>query len=101
MNKKIQKALKAGDLVDFEEVFENYSDAKKEKIIKRAGYLKTAIALRKLRKQLKLSQQKLAEKMHVEREYISRIESGRQNVTMETLYRIAEAVNKELEFCFK
>jgi HTH-type transcriptional regulator / antitoxin HipB len=101
MNKKIKRALKRGDLVSFDKVFKNYSKEKKAKILKKARYLKTAIALRKLRKDLKLSQQKLADKMNVEREFISRIESGRQNITLETLHRVAEATNKKLDFCFK
>ena len=101
MNKKIASALEKKELVDFNQLFDSYSQTKKDKILKRARYLKTAIALRKLRQQLRLSQQKLAEKMNVERELVSRIESGKQNITLETLYRIAEATNKKFEFQFK
>jgi len=57
--------------------------------------------VRRLRRKSKLSQAQLARKMHVKREFLSRIESGRQNITLETLYRIAEAVGKEFKFSFK
>lgn len=101
MNKKIQQALNKGELLDFDKLFANYSKKRREKILRKARYLKVAVALRKLRKQLRLSQEKLAEKMNVEREFISRIESGRQNITLETLYRIAEATKKKLTFRFR
>ncbi|MDP6571429.1 MAG: helix-turn-helix transcriptional regulator [Patescibacteria group bacterium] len=57
--------------------------------------------LRRLRRDAKISQEKLAKKMNVKREFVSRIESGRQNITIDTLYRVAEAMGKELHFAFK
>lgn len=101
MNKKIKQSLKKGDLLDFDKLFAAYPKKKREEILKKARYLKAAIALRGLRHQLKLSQKRLAKKMNVEREFISRIESGKQNVTIETLYRIAEATKKQFGFHFK
>lgn len=101
MNKKIKQALAKKELLDFDDLFASYSQKRKEKILKRARYLKAAIALRKLRKKLKFSQQELAKKMRVEREFISRIENGRQNITLETFYRIAEATNKKFIFQFR
>ncbi|MBU2592755.1 helix-turn-helix domain-containing protein [Patescibacteria group bacterium] len=101
MNKKIKQALRKGSLVDFDKLFASYSKSKKEEVLKKARYLKIAIALRKLRQGANLTQEKLAQKMKVEREFIARIESGRQNVTLETLYRIAGAVNKQFNFQFK
>ena len=100
MNKKIKQALKKAELVDFDKLFASYPKAKRERIYKKARYLKAAIALRKLREDSNLTQKKLAKKMDVEREFIARIESGRQNVTLETLYRIAEAANKQFSFQF-
>ncbi|MBU1323587.1 helix-turn-helix transcriptional regulator, partial [Patescibacteria group bacterium] len=88
MNKKIKEALKNGDLIDFDELFKSYSKKHQAEINKRVRYLKMAMALRNLRRQLKISQAKLAKKMQVKREYIARAESGQQNVTLETLYRI-------------
>lgn len=101
MNKKIKQALIKGDLLDFDKLLASYPKKRREQILKKARYLKAAAAVRRLRKQLNLSQQKLAEKMAVDREFISRIESGRQNITLETFYRIAEASKKEFIFHFR
>lgn len=101
MNKKINEAVKRGDLVDYGGLFASYSQKRQQEILKRARYLKAAMELRKLRKDLKISQNELARKMKVKREFISRIESGEQNITIETLSRVAEATGKEFEFRFK
>lgn len=99
--KKIRQAIEKGDLIPYDEIWHSYSKKKREAIEERARYLKAAMELRKVRKQLRLSQQELAKKMAVKREFISRIESGRQNVTLDTLFRIAEATGKELRMVFR
>ena len=98
---KINQAVKKGDLVDYSDLFASYPKKRQQEILKRARYLKAAMELKKLRKQLKISQNELARKMNVKREFITRIESGEQNITIETLNRIAEATGKEFEFHFK
>ena len=101
MNRKINQAIKRGELVDYADLFASYSEKRKQEILKRARYLKAAMELKKLRKDLKISQNELARKMKVKREFITRIESGEQNITIETLNRIAEATGKEFEFHFR
>ena len=101
MNRKIKQAVKRGELVDYTDLFASYSKKRQQEILKRTRYLKAAMELKKLRKQLRISQNELARKMKVKREYITRIESGEQNITIETLNRIAEATGKEFEFRFK
>ena len=101
MNKKISFAQKKGEIIDYDLLFNKYPEKRKKLIRKKARYIKAAIELRKLREKLNLSQQALAKKMKVEREYISRLESGRQNITLETLYRIAEATSKDFTFRFQ
>jgi len=98
---KIQKAIKKGDLIPYKKVWRSYSQKEREAIEERARYLKAAMELRRVRKQLHLSQEELAKKMSVKREFISRIESGRQNVTLDTLYRIAEVTGKEFRLSFR
>src|SRR3989337_3303226 len=100
MNRKIKQAVKRGELVDYTDLFASYSKKRQQEILKRTRYLKAAMELKKLRKQLRISQNELARKMKVKREYITRIESGKQNITIETLNRIAEATGKEFEFHF-
>jgi len=99
--KKIQQAIEKGDLIPYEQVWRSYSEKEREEIAEKARYLKAAMELRRVRKQLRLSQGQLAQKMSVKREFISRVESGRQNVTLETLYRIAEVTGKSLKLSFR
>lgn len=101
MNDKIKAAIKRGDLIDYDEIFARYPKKRQAEILKQARYLRIAMALRKLRRQLKFSQAKLAQKMQVKREYVARVESGQQNITLETLYRIAEGTGKDFDFQFK
>ena len=101
MNKKMKAAIRKGDLIDFDELFAGYSKKRQKQILEEAKHLETAIAIRKLRKKLRLSQQKLANRMKVKREFISKIESGQQNITLVTLYRIAEATGKKFYFNFR
>lgn len=105
MNKKypikIEEAIKRGDLIPQEVVFNSFSRKSQEKIMQKVRYLKAAMELRKLRKALHFSQNDLARKMSVKREFISRIESGKQNVTLDTLYRVAEVTGKNLKLMFR
>jgi len=101
MSKKIDEAVKRGDLIAYDDLFANYSKKRQQEILKRARYLKAAMELKKLRKELKISQEELARKMKVKREFITRVESGEQNITIETLNRVAEATGKEFELHFK
>jgi len=81
MNKKlpqkIQQAIEKGELIPHEKVLGEYSQRDQKEIMERARYVKSAMELRRVRKQLHLSQEELAQKMSVKREFISRIESGR------------------------
>ncbi|MBI2452801.1 MAG: helix-turn-helix transcriptional regulator [Parcubacteria group bacterium] len=97
----IQKALIKRELVPQEKVWRSYSQKDREEILERVRYLKAAMELRRLRKRLHLSQEQLAKKIAVKREFISKVESGRQNVTLETLYRIAQATGKQLMLSFR
>lgn len=101
MNRKIKEALKRRDLIAYDDLFASYLKKRQQEILKRARYLKAAMELKKLRKDLRISQEELARKMKVKREFITRIESGEQNITIETLNRVAEATGKEFEFYFK
>lgn len=101
IKKNIEKALSDGRLVSFEKVMDRYTKKERDEIAEKARYLKAAIELRRLRKCLGLSQSSLANKMKVKREFISRIESGTQNITLETLYRVGEVTGKQVAIMFK
>ena len=52
--------------------------------------------LRKIRKEHNLTQEKLAELTGMDRSYISDIERGVKNISIEKLYQIAKALKIEL-----
>ena len=61
-----------------------------------AGALRLGIAIRDARDALGVTQTELAARMHVAQSALSRIESGRTNVTIEMLARIAESLGAPL-----
>ena len=52
------------------------------------------------KKLAKLSQSELSEKLKVDRSFVSRIESGTQNITVETLIKICECLDISLKEFF-
>jgi DNA-binding XRE family transcriptional regulator len=58
--------------------------------------IKLAHQIRNLRTKLGYTQQELARKLGVIQQYISKIESGRENVSVDTLKRIADAFGKRV-----
>lgn len=99
--KKIKQAIKEGKLIPWDKIFASYPKERQERILQKVRFLRAAIELRKVRRKLGLSQADLAKKMDVKREFISRIESGRQNITLETLYKIADTTGRELKIAFR
>ncbi|MCK5510815.1 helix-turn-helix transcriptional regulator [Candidatus Parcubacteria bacterium] len=63
--------------------------------------LEMSLAIINLRKKKKISQAKLAEKIGMKQSAVGRIEAGKQNLTIETLQKIAFALNKELVVGFR
>lgn len=55
--------------------------------------LKIGQRIKKLRKDLELSQESLAYKAEVDRTYVTDVENGRRNVSVEILERIIIALN--------
>ena len=99
--KKLKDAIKTGDVIPYRTIKQTWSEDKRARVDARARYLRAAIELRALRERTRLSQNDLAKRMGVKREFISRIESGEQNVTLDTLYRIGQAVGKDVVVSFK
>lgn len=57
--------------------------------------------VRELRKQKKFSQEELAHKTGLHRTYISDIERGNRNVSLENIKKIANALNVRMDFLLK
>jgi len=53
-----------------------------------------------LRKQQRLSQKELAQKLNTTQSVIARMEAGQQNFTTDTLQKIASIFNRELKIDF-
>lgn len=62
--------------------------------------LRVALEITKARLAKKMSQSELAEALKTKQQTVSRIERGAQNVTIETLDRIAKALGRGLEVRF-
>ena len=62
--------------------------------------LRVALEITKAREAKKMSQRELAEALHTKQQTVSRIERGAQNVTIETLDRIARALGRGLQVKF-
>ena len=79
----------------------------KEDPIRRAGIearakeLVLSMKFREARRKAKLSQHDLAKKSGVAQNIISKVESGKQNVTVETLTKISFALGKEITIGLK
>ena len=57
--------------------------------------------IRLLRKRFKMTQSVLASKANMEESALQRIEAGRTNPTIKTLFKISNALNVELNFLFE
>lgn len=55
--------------------------------------LKVGQRIRQLRKELEISQEALALKAEVDRTYVTDVENGRRNVSVEILERLIKALN--------
>ena len=59
---------------------------------------KTGKRIRMRRKQLHMTQQQLADRIHCSADHISRIERGKHGFSFETVCLIAEAIDVSLDF---
>lgn len=58
------------------------------------------LAVREQRKRLNVSQEELAMRIGADQAYVSRIEAGQMNVTLETLEQIASALGIDVAALF-
>jgi len=79
----------------------NLTDEQKERINERKNYYDLLYNLRELRKKTGLSQEEVAAKSGISRSSISEIETGKINITLNTLVSLAHAMGKEVEIKFR
>ena len=98
MNKKITKK----DNFDFQEYLANKlkNPTFKKHYEEYGKQLEIAYRILQLRKKEGLSQSDMAKKVGTSQSNIARMESGEQNFTTETLYKVAAALGRELRIDF-
>ena len=99
MNKGIRKT-KATDFSDY------LKQQLKDKGIRKhydsyGRQLEVAYEILQLRKKANISQKELANKIGTTQSNIARMETGRQNFTVETLEKVARTFNKNLQISIK
>ena len=77
-----------------------YSKEKLAEMYNEAMRLQVAYKIREIRLSKKMTQQMLAEKSGMPRTVISRIESGKGNITIETLAKLADSMDEDIEIRF-
>lgn len=93
MNSNILKKVRPIPLEEFEKRFD---DRQLGKIDAYQKYFEALMRVRDVRKELGLSQRELAARSGVPQETISRIESGKRNVNIQTLISLASAMGKKV-----
>lgn len=99
MNRSIQiESLKTLD--EFLDEYYLQDPSARARIEEGSRKLKMKMELRKIRTELKKSQQELSRRSGVPQRTISEIEKGKRNPTVNTLAKLANAMGKRLEIRF-
>ncbi|MEK4849202.1 helix-turn-helix transcriptional regulator [Paenibacillus sp. FSL H7-0756] len=72
------------------------ADEFKPELVKRIGE-----RIRRLRKEMNLSQEQLAERSGLHTNYVGQVERGEKNLTLETLEKVVTGLNISLEELFR
>lgn len=80
---------------DFDELLDikygKIGTKKRDEFEERAQYFVISEVLKEARKEANMTQQQLAEKIGTKKSYISRVENGKCDIQLSTLYRIFES----------
>ncbi len=90
MNKKevIRNAKNFDEILDVQ--YGKIGTKKRDEFELKAQYFVISEILKEARREAKLTQQQLAEKVGTKKSYISRLENGKCDIQLSTLYRIFE-----------
>ncbi len=82
------------NVTNFEELIENkygkIGSTKRDEFEEKAQYFVISVMLKEARKEANMTQDQLAEKLGTKKSYISRLENGKCDIQLSTLYRIFE-----------
>lgn len=87
-NEAIRQAKNYDELLDIK--YGKIGTKKRDAFETRAQYFVLSEMLKEARREAKLTQEQLAEKIGTKKSYISRIENGNCDIQLSTLYRIFE-----------
>ena len=85
---KIKNAKNFDELLDIK--YGNIGTEKRDDFEERAQYFVISEMLKSARKEANMTQEQLAEKVGTKKSYISRLENGKCDIQLSTLYRIFE-----------
>lgn len=90
----MKKAEAIRNAKNFDEILDiqygNIGTKKRDEFEKKAQYFVISETLKDARKKARMTQEQLAEKVGTKKSYISRIENGKCDIQLSTLYRIFE-----------
>ncbi len=87
-NKKIESARDFDELLNIK--YGKTGSESRNAFEEKANYFIISEMLKEARKEAKLTQEELAEKVGTKKSYISRLENGKCDIQLSTLYRIFE-----------
>ena len=85
---KIKNAKNFDELLDIK--YGKIGTEKRDEFEEKAQYFVISEILKEARKEAKMTQEQLAEKVGTKKSYISRLENGRCDIQLSTLYKIFE-----------
>jgi HTH-type transcriptional regulator / antitoxin HipB len=88
MNESIRNAKNFDELLDIK--YGKIGTEKRDIFEEKAQYFVISEMLKEARKEANMTQEQLAEKIGTKKSYISRIENGKCDIQLSTLYRIFE-----------
>ncbi|HQX71229.1 MAG: helix-turn-helix transcriptional regulator [Bacteroidia bacterium] len=86
--KKIREAKSFDELLDIK--YGKIGSDKRDDFEEKAQYFVISEVLKEARKEANMTQEQLAEKVGTKKSYISRLENGKCDIQLSTLYRIFE-----------
>ena len=87
-NEEIRNAKNFDELLDIK--YGKISTKRRDDFEEQAQYYVVSEMLKEARKEAKMTQEQLAEKIGTKKSYISRLENGQCDIQLSTLYRIFE-----------
>lgn len=97
INATLSSMKKRPKTITLKQLVRDLSDEERQAVDAEIQYYDILVAFKKARKSKGISQEELARKANINRTTLSKIESGLRNATIDTLMRLARALDMSLE----